>query len=86
LSNHLGGLGRREETGGSTSDFVWQPSQISDGYPATPGGQLSLVSDELPILAHVPGGFGMACSTGHRTGSPAWAGNPGTVWGSPTST
>ena len=38
--------------GDSTGDFAWEPSQIEPGYPATPGGQLSFVTDELSILAH----------------------------------
>jgi arabinogalactan endo-1,4-beta-galactosidase len=44
--------------GDSTGDFVWQTSQLSPGYPAGPGGQLSFVTDELSILAQVPGGLG----------------------------
>ena len=41
--------------GDSTGDFVWQTSQLSPGYPASPGGQLSFVTDELSVLAQVPG-------------------------------
>jgi hypothetical protein len=37
--------------GDSTGDFAWETSQIEPGYPATPGGQLSFVTDELSILA-----------------------------------
>jgi arabinogalactan endo-1,4-beta-galactosidase len=44
--------------GDSTGDFVWQTSQVSAGYPASPGGQLSFVTDELSILAQVPDGLG----------------------------
>jgi arabinogalactan endo-1,4-beta-galactosidase len=44
--------------GDSTGNFVWEPSQLSTGYPASPGGQLSFVSDELSILAQVPDGLG----------------------------
>jgi arabinogalactan endo-1,4-beta-galactosidase len=40
--------------GDSTGNFVWQASQLSDGYPATPGGQLSFYNDVLSILAQVP--------------------------------
>jgi Glycosyl hydrolase family 53 len=29
--------------GDRTGNFVWQTSQVSDGYPATPGGQLSFL-------------------------------------------
>ncbi len=32
--------------GDSTGDFVWQTSQVSAGYPASPGGQLSFVTDD----------------------------------------
>jgi arabinogalactan endo-1,4-beta-galactosidase len=63
-----------EQAGDSTGDFVWQPSQLSAGYPATPGGQLSFVSDELSILAQVPGGLGM----GLFYWSPDWI--PGVGW------
>ena len=44
--------------GDSTGNFVWEPSQLSAGYPASPGGQLSFVTDELSILAQVPGRAG----------------------------
>ncbi len=44
--------------GDSTGNFVWQSSQVSDGYPATPGGQLSFYNDLLSILAQVPNGLG----------------------------
>jgi arabinogalactan endo-1,4-beta-galactosidase len=40
--------------GDSTGNFVWQASQVEDGYPATPGGQLSFYNDLLSILAQVP--------------------------------
>jgi arabinogalactan endo-1,4-beta-galactosidase len=63
-----------EQAGDSTGDFVWQPSQISAGYPATPGGQLSFVNDELSILAQVPNGLGM----GLFYWSPDWI--PGVGW------
>jgi arabinogalactan endo-1,4-beta-galactosidase len=63
-----------EEAGDSTGDFVWEPSQISAGYPASPGGQLSFVSDELSILAQVPGGLGM----GLFYWAPDWI--PGVPW------
>jgi arabinogalactan endo-1,4-beta-galactosidase len=42
--------------GDSTGDFVWQPSQLEAGYPASPGGQLSFYNDLLSILAQVPNG------------------------------
>jgi arabinogalactan endo-1,4-beta-galactosidase len=41
--------------GDSTGNFVWQTSQLSGGYPATPGGQESFYNDALSILAQVPG-------------------------------
>jgi len=63
-----------EQPGDSTGDFVWQPSQISAGYPATPGGQLSFVNDELSILAQVPNGLGM----GLFYWAPDWI--PGVGW------
>jgi arabinogalactan endo-1,4-beta-galactosidase len=40
--------------GDSTGNFVWQTSQLSGGYPATPGGQESFYNDALSILAQVP--------------------------------
>jgi len=63
-----------EQAGDSTGDFVWQPSQISAGYPASPGGQLSFVNDELSIIAQVPNGLGM----GLFYWSPDWI--PGVGW------
>jgi arabinogalactan endo-1,4-beta-galactosidase len=63
-----------EQPGDSTGDFVWQPSQLSAGYPATPGGQLSFVNDELSILAQVPNGLGM----GLFYWAPDWI--PGVGW------
>jgi arabinogalactan endo-1,4-beta-galactosidase len=60
--------------GDSTGDFVWQTSQLSPGYPATPGGQLSFVTDELSILAQVPDGLG----AGLFYWAPDWI--PGVPW------
>src|SRR5690349_5877336 len=60
--------------GDSTGDFVWQTSQLSPGYPASPGGQLSFVTDELSILAQVPGGLG----AGLFYWAPDWI--PGVPW------
>ncbi|MBO0771515.1 MAG: glycosyl hydrolase 53 family protein, partial [Actinobacteria bacterium] len=60
--------------GDSTGNFVWQPSQVSAGYPASPGGQLSFVSDELSILAQVPDGLGQ----GLFYWEPEWI--PGVGW------
>jgi arabinogalactan endo-1,4-beta-galactosidase len=44
--------------GDALGNDTWQASQLIDGYPATPGGQLSMLSDELSILAAVPNGLG----------------------------
>jgi arabinogalactan endo-1,4-beta-galactosidase len=60
--------------GDSTGNFVWQPSQLSSGYPASPGGQLSFVTDELSILAQVPDGLG----AGMFYWAPDWI--PGVPW------
>jgi arabinogalactan endo-1,4-beta-galactosidase len=57
-----------------TGDFVWQPSQLEGGYPASPGGQLSFVTDELSILAQVPDGLG----AGMFYWAPDWI--PGVPW------
>jgi len=60
--------------GDSTGDFAWEQSQIEPGYPATPGGQLSFVTDELSILATAPGGLG----AGLFYWAPDWI--PGVPW------
>jgi len=60
--------------GDSTGNFVWETSQLSPGYPASPGGQLSFVTDELSILAQVPGGLG----AGLFYWAPDWI--PGVPW------
>jgi arabinogalactan endo-1,4-beta-galactosidase len=60
--------------GDSTGNFVWEPSQLSPGYPASPGGQLSFVTDELSILAQVPDGLG----AGLFYWAPDWI--PGVPW------
>jgi arabinogalactan endo-1,4-beta-galactosidase len=60
--------------GDSTGNFVWEPSQLSPGYPASPGGQLSFVTDELSILAQVPDGLG----AGMFYWAPDWI--PGVPW------
>jgi arabinogalactan endo-1,4-beta-galactosidase len=60
--------------GDSTGDFAWEPSQLEPGYPATPGGQLSFVTDELSILATAPGGLG----AGLFYWAPDWI--PGVPW------
>jgi len=60
--------------GDSTGDFAWETSQIEPGYPATPGGQLSFVTDELSILAAAPDGLGL----GLFYWAPDWI--PGVPW------
>ncbi len=60
--------------GDGTGDFAWQTSQLDPGYPATPGGQLSFVTDELSILAQAPGGLG----AGLFYWAPDWI--PGVPW------
>src|SRR5689334_17730409 len=60
--------------GDSTGNFVWQAGQLSDGYPASPGGQLSFENDVLSILAAVPGGHG----AGLFYWEPEWV--PGVGW------
>jgi arabinogalactan endo-1,4-beta-galactosidase len=62
----------------ANGDFLgnstWQASQLIDGYPASPGGQLSMLSDELSILAAVPDGLG----AGMFYWEPEWI--PGVSW------
>ncbi len=60
--------------GDSTGNFVWQSSQVSDGYPDTPGGQLSFYNDLLSILHQVPDQLG----TGLFYWEPEWI--PGVGW------
>jgi arabinogalactan endo-1,4-beta-galactosidase len=60
--------------GDSTGDFAWEQSQLEPGYPATPGGQLSFVTDELSILAMAPDGLG----AGLFYWAPDWI--PGVPW------
>ena len=60
--------------GDSTGNFVWQAGQLSDGYAASPGGQLSFENDVLSILAAVPGGHG----AGLFYWEPEWV--PGVGW------
>jgi arabinogalactan endo-1,4-beta-galactosidase len=69
--------------GDSTGDFAWQPSQIEPGYPATPGGQLSFVTDELSILATAPGGLGAGLFYWAPDWIPGVPWEPGTGVGSP---
>jgi arabinogalactan endo-1,4-beta-galactosidase len=69
--------------GDSTGDFVWEPSLLSAGYPASPGGQLSFVSDELSILAQVPDGLGAGLFYWAPDWIPGVGWEPGTGVGSP---
>lgn|GEM_PF-933989 len=60
--------------GDDLGNDTWQPSQLIDGYPASPGGQISFVNDELSILAAAPGGLG----DGVLWWEPEWI--PGVDW------
>jgi arabinogalactan endo-1,4-beta-galactosidase len=60
--------------GDSTGDFAWETSQLDGGYPATPGGQFSFLTDELSIMATVPDGLG----GGIFYWAPEWI--PGVPW------
>jgi arabinogalactan endo-1,4-beta-galactosidase len=60
--------------GDTTNNFVWTPTQLRAGYSASPGGQLSFVSDVLSILAQAPGGHG----GGLLYWAPEWI--PGVGW------
>jgi arabinogalactan endo-1,4-beta-galactosidase len=57
-----------------TGNFVWQTSQLSAGYPDTPGGQVSFYNDLLSILAQVPDHRGL----GLFYWEPEWI--PGVGW------
>jgi arabinogalactan endo-1,4-beta-galactosidase len=69
--------------GDSTGDFAWETSQIEPGYPATPGGQLSFVTDELSILATAPDGLGAGLFYWAPDWIPGVPWEPGTGIGSP---
>jgi arabinogalactan endo-1,4-beta-galactosidase len=69
--------------GDSTGDFAWETSQINPGYPATPGGQLSFVTDEMSILATAPGGLGAGLFYWAPDWIPGVPWEPGTGIGSP---
>jgi arabinogalactan endo-1,4-beta-galactosidase len=60
--------------GDALGNDTWEASQLVDGYPASPGGQLSFVNDELSILAAVPHGLG----AGLFYWEPEWI--PGVSW------
>jgi arabinogalactan endo-1,4-beta-galactosidase len=63
-------LSNGDQLGNST----WQTSQLIDGYPASPGGQESIVNDELSMLAALPNGLG----AGLFYWAPEWL--PGVSW------
>jgi len=69
--------------GDSTGDFAWEQSQLDPGYPATPGGQLSFVTDELSILAQAPDGLGAGLFYWAPDWIPGVPWEPGTGIGSP---
>jgi arabinogalactan endo-1,4-beta-galactosidase len=60
--------------GDNTGNFVWQTSQISDGYPDTPGGQVSFYDDLLSIIHEIPNHLG----AGLFYWEPEWI--PGVGW------
>ncbi|HXS65198.1 MAG TPA: glycosyl hydrolase 53 family protein [Streptosporangiaceae bacterium] len=60
--------------GDALGNSTWQTSQLIDGYPASPGGQLSIVNDELSMLASLPHGLG----AGLFYWAPEWL--PGVSW------
>ena len=66
------------------ADLSFTPQELAAGYPATPGGQLSFVSDELSILAQVPNGLGMGLFYWSPDWIPGVGWEPGPVWGRPT--
>ncbi len=60
--------------GDSTGNFVWNTSYESDGYPATPGGQVSFYNDLLSIVHQIPNHLG----AGLFYWEPEWI--PGVGW------
>ena len=60
--------------GDSTGNFVWQTSQLADGYPDTPGGQVSFYNDLLSIIHEIPNHLG----AGLFYWEPEWI--PGVGW------
>ena len=62
------------ENGDRLGNFLWQQEQVIPGYPATPDGQLSFISDLLSITAAVPGHRGI----GVYYWQPEWI--PGVGW------
>jgi arabinogalactan endo-1,4-beta-galactosidase len=62
------------DNGDALGNFLWQESQLLPGYPASPEGQLSFLSDLLSIVAAVPGHHG----AGLFYWGPEWV--PGVGW------
>jgi arabinogalactan endo-1,4-beta-galactosidase len=60
--------------GDSDGNFVWETSLLSDGYPATPGGQVSFYNDLLSIIHEIPNHLGV----GLFYWEPEWI--PGVGW------
>jgi arabinogalactan endo-1,4-beta-galactosidase len=60
--------------GDRLGNFLWQESQLLPGYPASPDGQLSFLSDLLSIVAGVPDHHG----AGVFYWEPEWV--PGVGW------
>jgi arabinogalactan endo-1,4-beta-galactosidase len=69
--------------GDSTGDFAWETSQLNPGYPATPGGQFSFLTDELSIMATAPDGLGAGIFYWAPDWLPGVPWEPGTGIGSP---
>jgi arabinogalactan endo-1,4-beta-galactosidase len=60
--------------GDSDGNFVWNTSFVSDGYPPTPGGQVSFYNDLLSIIHEIPNHLG----AGLFYWEPEWI--PGVGW------
>jgi arabinogalactan endo-1,4-beta-galactosidase len=69
--------------GDSTGNFAWEPSQLNPGYPASPGGQFSFLTDELSIMATAPDGLGAGIFYWAPDWIPGVPWEPGTGIGSP---
>ncbi len=67
----------------STGNFAWQPGQLNPGYPASPGGQFSFLTDEVSIMAAVPDGLGAGIFYWAPDWIPGVPWEPGTGIGSP---
>jgi len=67
----------------STGNFAWEPSQLNPGYPASPGGQFSFLTDEVSIMATAPDGLGAGIFYWAPEWIPGVPWEPGTGIGSP---